>query len=211
MSVIGDFLGDITGANQAADAAKAAAATQAAAAGQGIEEQRRQFDAITQMMAPFLEAGTGALTAQQELAGLAGAEAQQAAIQQLQASPAFQALTQQGEEGILQSAAATGGLRGGDVQRALAQFRPQMLSQLIESQYGKLGGLASMGQAAAGQQAGAGQQTAGNIANLLQQQAAATAGGQIAAGQTGQQVFGNLLGLGGVAAGFYNPKTKSFF
>ncbi|MCK5023230.1 MAG: hypothetical protein KAS04_03590 [Candidatus Aenigmarchaeota archaeon] len=203
MSFIGDFIGDITGANQAADAAKAAAETQAGAAKAGIAEQRRQFDAITQMMTPFLEAGTGALSAQQELAGLAGPEAQQAAIQQLQTSPAFQAMTQQGEEAILQRASATGGLRGGNVQGALAQFRPQMLSQMIESQYGKLGGLTSMGQATAARQAAAGQATSSNIANLLQQQAAATAGGQIAAGQSGQQAFGNILGLGAVASGFF--------
>ena len=203
MSFIGDIVGDITGANQAAEAAEAAAETQAAAAEAGIGEQRRQFDAITQMMSPYLEAGTGALTAQQELAGLAGPEAQQAAIMQLQTSPAFQALTQQGEEGILQSAAATGGVRGGNVQGALAQFRPQMLSQLIESQYGKLGGLTKIGQASAARQAGFGQQTGANISNLLQQQGAATAQGQIAAGQTGQQAFGNILGLGAVASGFF--------
>ncbi len=203
MSFIGDIVGDITGANQAAEAAIQAAETQAGAAEAGIGEQRRQFDAISQMMAPYLEAGTGALTAQQELAGLAGPEAQQAAIQQLEGSPAFQSLVQQGEEGILQSAAATGGVRGGNVQGALAQFRPQMLSQLIESQYGKLGGLTNIGQASAARQAGFGQQTGSNIANLLQQQGQATAQGQIASGQAQQQAFGNILGIGGIASGFF--------
>ena len=155
------------------------------------------------MMAPYLEAGTGALSAQQALAGLGTPEEQEQAIAQLQASPQYEALTGAGEEAMLQRASATGGLRGGDIQGALAQFRPQMLSQLIESQYGKLGGLTNIGQASAGMQAGAGQATGSNIANLLQQRGAATAGGQMAAGQQQQQAFQNLLGVGGVAAGFF--------
>lgn len=201
MGDLGGFVGDITGSTAAAEGAQQAAATQAAAAQAGIGEQRRQFDAITEMMAPYVAAGGQALAGQQALAGLGGDAAQQQAIAQLQAGPQFQAMTQQGEEAMLQQAAATGGLRGGNIQGALAQFRPQMLSQLIESQYGKLGGIAGMGQASAGQQAAAGQQTAGNIANLLQQQGAATAGGQLAAGGAQQQAFSNLMGLGSTVGG----------
>jgi hypothetical protein len=200
MGFVTDIIGDITGSTAAAEGAQAAAGTQARAAQAGIAEQRRQFDAITEMMAPYVAAGGEALAGQQALAGLGGPAAQQQAIAQLQAGPQFQALTQQGEEAMLQQAAATGGLRGGNIQGALAQFRPQMLSQLIESQYGKLGGLTQLGQASAGMQASAGQQSAGNIANLLQQQGAATAGGQLAAGQARQQAFSNLMGLGGTAA-----------
>ena len=130
----GSIVGNITGSTAASDAAERAAATQASAAMAGVQEQRDQFAKIVEMMSPYLEAGTGALSAQQGLIGQAGPEAQAEAIAQLQASPQFQALTQTGEEAMLQNAAATGGLRGGNIQGALAQFRPQMLSQLIESQ-----------------------------------------------------------------------------
>lgn len=198
-----DVFGEITGSTAAGEAATQAAATQAAAAAGGIEEERRQFEAITELMAPYLEAGTGALAAQQALAGLGGPEAQAEAIQALQASPQYEALVGAGEEALLQRASATGGLRGGNIQGALAQFRPQMLSQLIESQYSKLGGITNLGQASAARQASAGQATGTNIASLLQQQGAATAGGQIAAGSGTQQSFQNLLGIGGVAAGFF--------
>jgi hypothetical protein len=201
MGVVTDIVGGITGAEQAAVGAQAAAGTQARAAEAGAAEQRRQFEAISEMMAPYVTAGGEALAAQQTLAGLGDPAAQQAAIAQLQAGPQFQALTQQGEEALLQQAAATGGLRGGDIQGALAQFRPQMLSQLIESQYGKLGGLTGVGLQAAGTQAGAGQASASNIARLLEQQGAATAGGQLAAGQARQQAFSNLMGIGGTVAG----------
>ena len=92
-------------------------------------------------------------------------------------------MTQQGETAILQNASATGGLRGGNTQAALAQFRPQLLAQLIESQYSKLGGLVSIGQNAASGTGNAGQNSSNQIINALQQQGAASAGAALASGQ----------------------------
>ena len=205
MSFVGDLIGDvfggITGAKQAGEAAERAGATQAAAAQQGIEEQRRQFDKFVELMAPYVTAGTGALGGQQALIGLGGAGAQQQAIAGLEGSPQFQALTQQGEQAILQNAAATGGLRGGNVQAALAQFRPQVLSDLINQQYARLGGLSTLGQNAAAGQAAAGQTLGANVSGLLGQQGAATAGGQIAQGAVPGQAFGQLLQIAGAIAG----------
>jgi len=111
-------------------------------------------------------------------------------------------LTRQGEQGILQSAAATGGLRGGNVQLALSQFRPQVLNSLIEQQYGRLGGLSSIGQSSAAGQATAGMQTGTNVANLLANQGAAIAGGQIARGNVARQTFGDVLGAAKAFAAF---------
>jgi hypothetical protein len=116
-------------------------------------------------------------------------------------------LTRQGEEAILQQASATGGLRGGNTQGALAQFRPQVLSSLINQQYGRLGGLTSMGQNAAVGVGNAGMQTGQNISGLYGQQGAAAAGSALAQGQA----FGNVMGgisqyAGGIASGaFQNP------
>jgi hypothetical protein len=203
-------------------ASKRAAGAQTASAEAGIEEQRRQFDAVRELLAPYVdagtaaiaglqpfqEAGTDALSQQRALAGLDGPEAQQAAIQMIEGSPQFEAMTRQGEQAILQSAGATGGLRGGNVQAALAQFRPQVLSGLIEQQYGRLGGLAGAGltttqnimqagQASAAGTGTAGMQSAGNIGNLLAQQGAAQAGGALASGQAWGNVFGQFGQLGG--------------
>jgi len=207
MSFIGDAIGDvvggITGASQAADAGTAAAATQAASSDAAIAENRRQFDAMVELMSPYVTAGTGAISAQQGLMGLSGPEAQAEAIAALQAGPEFQALTQTGEEALLQSASATGGLRGGNTEAALAQFRPQMLSSLINQKLGQYGGLSQLGQASASGQAAAGMQSASNIGSLLGQQGAAIAGGQLAQGGATQQAFGDILGIGGVATGFF--------
>ena len=189
-------------------AAKTASTAQVQAADKGVLEQRRQFDAVQQLLKPYIETGTTALSRQAALMGLGGEEAQRSAITALEQGPEFAALTRQGEEAILQNAAATGGLRGGNVQAALAQFRPQILSGLIEQQYSRLGGLASQGQASAVGQAEAGLQTGQNISSLYGQIGASQAGAALQRGQ----VWGNLIGdtsmlLGrGAALQGYTPK-----
>lgn len=202
MSFIGNILGGITGAKQAGKAAEQAGQTQAAASQAGIDEQRRQFDSLVQLMSPYVQAGTGAMQQQQALIGLQGPEAQQQAVSGFEQSPLFQSMQQQGENAILQNASATGGLRGGNVQAALGQFRPQLLNQLIEQQYGRLGGLAAMGQASAAGQASGGMQSASNIGNLLGNQAQAIAGGQVARGGLQRQTFGDILGIAKAVAAF---------
>lgn len=182
-----------------------AARSQERSAAMGVEEQRRQFDAITELMSPYVGAGESALERQKALAGVSGAGAQQQAIDSISQSPQLQALMKQGEEGILQSASATGGLRGGNVQGALAQFRPGMLQQAIEQQYRQLGGLTQLGQASAGRQAAAGQTMAGQVSGLYQQQGAAAAGAHLARGQAQADLYGNVLdaGIGLYKAGVF--------
>lgn len=203
MGFVADIVGEITGSADVARAGQAAAGAQVAMGEKGIEEQRRQFDAMLKLMEPYVTAGAGGLKGMQDLAGLSGAEAQQAAIAGLEGSPQFQALAQQGENAMLQQASATGGLRGGNIQGALAQFRPQMLSQLIEQQYGRLGGIAGMGQASASGQAAQGMQSASNIGNLMQGIGAAQAGGIMAAGGARRAAFGDLLQGAGAGASIY--------
>jgi hypothetical protein len=187
-----------------ADAAESAAAAQSGAAQAGIEEQRRQFDAVQKLLKPYTEAGQPALEAQQAFLGLRGPEAERAAIERIRGGETFQALTQQGEEALLQRASATGGLRGGNIQGALAQFRPQLLSSLIDQQYGRLGGMTALGQQSAAGVGAAGQQTGVNVANLLGQQGAAQAGAEIAQGKAFGAIpaaisggLGLFSGLGG--------------
>lgn len=248
---IGDVVGGITGAKQAGQAAEQAGQLQQEAAFAGIEEQRRQFERAAEILAPFVEmglpaaerlgpveeagiaalpglaqiaAGAGAsFEAQQALAGLLGPEAQRAAIAGIESSPEFQALARQGEEAILQRAAATGGLRGGNVQAALAQFRPQMLQQQIAQQYERLGGLtgtagtvaqnllsrgvgattrlAELGQASAAREAAAASQLGADVAGLLGSGAQARAQGILSQGAVPRQAFGDVLSIGRTLAG----------
>ena len=179
----------LIGSSMQASAAGEAAGIQAGAAQAGIEEQRRQFDAMRELLKPYTEAGLPALEAQQAFLGLQGPEAERAAIERIKGGETFQALASQGEEALLQRASATGGLRGGNIQGALAQFRPQLLSSLIEQQYGRLGGLTTMGQRSAAGVGAAGMETGTNVANLLAQQGAARAGGELGEAKAYGQLF----------------------
>jgi hypothetical protein len=179
----------LIGSSMQASAAGDAAAIQSGAAQAGIEEQRRQFDAMRELLKPYTEAGLPALEAQQAFLGLQGPEAERAAIERIRGGETFQALASQGEEALLQRASATGGLRGGNIQGALAQFRPQLLSSLIEQQYGRLGGLTTMGQRSAAGVGAAGMETGTNVANLLAQQGAARAGGELGEAKAYGQLF----------------------
>lgn len=171
-----------------------ASKAQTDAAQAGIAEQNKRFDAMMASLKPYVDAGQGSLTSQQALAGLGGPEAQKAAIDAIKASPEMQALTEQGENAILQRASATGGLRGGNVQSALAQFRPQVLSSLINQKYQQLGNLTQLGQASAAGVGSAGLQTGMSISDLL--------------GQQGQAQAGGILGIGqGISSALNAPET----
>lgn len=203
----------------AVDAAK----IQAASAQAAIDEQKRQFDAMQELMKPWVDqgttamagldqyqaAGSDALARQRALMGLDGNDAQRSAIEGIANSAEMAGLYTQGENALQQQGAATGGLRGGNTQAALAQFRPAMLSGLINQQYSKLGGLIDMGQgitmnrAALGQASSAGvgaagMQSASSISNLLMQQGNAAAGG--ISGAANAQA-GGILGAGNAQAG----------
>jgi hypothetical protein len=146
---------------------------------------------------------------QQQMAalGLSGPEAQAAYVAGQEQSPIFQALARQGEEALLQQASATGGLRGGNIQGALAQFRPGLLNQFLEQQYGRLGGMTALGQQSAAGVGAAGQQTAGAIGELLGQAGQAQAGAKLGAAQS----WGNVLNLPAQFAGMAYGAGKPGF
>lgn len=179
------------------EAASDAAAAQAGSAEAGVAEQRRQFDAIQKLLAPYVAAGQPALTAQQAMLGLGTPEAEAAQIAAVERSPTYQAMLRSGEESLLQRASATGGLRGGNIQAALAQFRPQLLAQELENRYSRLSGLTTLGQQSAVGVGNAGMQTGANVANLLANQGAAQAAGALGQAQAWGGTLGGLSNLYG--------------
>jgi hypothetical protein len=204
--------------------ARKASQQQAQSAQAGIDEQRRQFDLMQELLAPYVQPGQPALRGLQALAGIGGTydpnmvgprapgsmtneEAQQQAIAGIEQSPLFQSQVQQGEDAMLQNASATGGLRGGNLQGALAQFRPAMLQQAIDQQYSRLAGLTELGQQSAAGVGSAGIQTGQSIAGLLQQQGAALAGGTM--GRTAP--FVNLLNMPAQFAGMQMAMGRNPF
>lgn len=189
--------------NQQKQAAKGAANAQTGAANAGLEAQASQLSKMQELMKPYLDAGNNAVTSQGDLLGSNGPEAQQKAIDAIKNGPQFGAMVQQGENGILQNASATGGLRGGNVQGALGQFRPQVLSQLINSQFSQLGSLSALGQNSAMGVSALNQQGTNNIIKLDGDIGSAQAGQALANGQANQGLSNGIFkGLGSIMGGF---------
>lgn len=218
---IGGMLGSVVGGSMASgqqqQAVNQATQMQTQATQQALNAQQAQFDAMMKNLTPFIQGGTQAIGQQGNLIGLGGQPAQQAAINAISSGPQMQALVQQGENAILQNASATGGLRGGNVQGALAQFRPQILNSLIENQFKNLGSLSTMGGNAAAMAGNTGMQTASNMGNLFGQlggqQANALMTNQAIQNQSNTGIasalsnvpWGNIFGGSSGGATTYNP------
>ncbi len=207
-AVVGSTVVGAVGSSMAADSqaesAEQASAAQSESARAQIEESRRQFDEIRKLLSPYTSAGERGLQGQIDLLGLnpSGPQSmQKAAIDAIAGGQEMAELTRQGENAILQNASATGGLRGGNTQGALAQFRPALLNSLIDKQYSRLGGLTMLGQNSAAGVGAAGQFASGQVNSALQQQGAAQAGNALAQGRAQAGLYGGLAQAAGGAFG----------
>ena len=175
---------------------KSASKASAQAAQQAVDFQKESFNYIKDLISPYETGGENAFNATLDLLGL-GTGSQEDAINALTEQPYFQGLVKQGEQALLQNASATGGLRGGNTQAALAQFRPSMIQQLVQQQLGNLGGITATGMQGVSALAGASQNTANTMSSIAQQNGQTQA--SIAASQP--DFLGTALGIAGVAGG----------
>jgi len=199
-------VGSVAAAGIASGASKRASNAQQAAADRQIAAQQAEQAQQRADFAPFREAGTAALGRFNTLAGLGGQEQQMAAIEGLRTNPLFQSLYRQGNEAITQNASATGGLRGGNTQRSLADFGADTLARVYQQELSNLGGLIQVGQGATAQGATLSQ------GNVNQQGAAMGAAGNAQASNALAQggIWSNAFnGLGQIAGGVYGalPRT----
>lgn len=193
--------GGIMSANAQKNAAGKAAAAQTAADQAAIAEQQRQYNTTRSDLMPWQKAGKGALGDIGDLIGINGVNAQQRGISSLQTSPLYQSLFNNGQNTLLANAAATGGLRGGNTQLALADFGRDTLSAVIQNQLQNLSGVSGAGQNAAAQTGAAGSNSANAISNLLSNSGTAQANAALASGaaQAGaiNSAVGAISGLSG--------------
>lgn len=181
-------------AAQAAAAIEAAkinsqAAREAGAAGnlqqeKAIWQQQNSLQHAGEFLGRYVQSGTQALGAYNSLLGLNGAADQGQAIANLQNMPGFQEQIKYGENALLQNASATGGLRGGNSQTALAQFRPMLLNQAIQQQIGNLSTANQQGYNAAASMANAHLGTGNNISNIYNQMGELSANSILSAGNS---------------------------
>ncbi len=180
----------IIGGGKQKKASRRAEAAQLEYLNRALDEQRRQFDQTRQDFEPYSNIGRAGLDDLGDLIGVNGNDVQGSAIEALRASPFYQSLYRTGEEALLANASATGGLRGGNTQRGLADFGADTLATTIDRQLANLGGLAGLGIGATESVANFGANKANNVSNIL--------------GQQGQVRAGGLLTRGGITAGQYN-------
>lgn len=200
MGIFGSILGTVgslIGGSAAKKASKKAQAAQIEFQNKALAEQQRQFDLTRSDYAPYLATGLSGLGDLGDLIGVNGTDAQQAGLLSIQNSPALASIIRNGEDAILQNASATGGLRGGNIQRGLADFRSDAFVDQLNQQISRLAGLAGLGQGATDAVSSFGANKAGNIANLYGQMGDTTAGGILARGGINSQLWNNLgTGLG---------------
>ncbi len=174
MGLFGSILGavgSLIGGNKAGKSADKAAQLQYDASKLGIAETGRQFDLTRADYAPataLLAPGAQHLG---DLVGTNGNDAQMSEIDALKASPLYQSLFNNGQDAMLASASATGGLRGGNFQDASQRFGADTLSSVIAQQLSNYGGLVGIGTGAAGSVGNFGQNAVAQQ-NLLRGQGA---------------------------------------
>lgn len=171
-------------------ASQKAMEAQTAAYNRGIDIQQQQYDTTRSDYMPYTLAGTKAIGGYGDLLGTNGADAQTAAVQGLQNSPFFQQNLADANENLLQTASATGGVRGGNTAGAVGQLSPQLLQSYYDKALSGYGSLAQLGLGATGSVASAGLSNA-NAATTL-------------TGNIGQAQAANYLTKGGINAANWN-------
>lgn len=203
-AVIGVAGSALAGKKQA-KAAQGAADQQAAMQQAAIDEQRRQFDEIQKLLAPYVKGGQSAFDQQLGLMGLKGAEAQSQQLGAIQSSPEYQQLVKESENALLQNASATGGLRGGNMQSSLASNRQNALNSLVQQKLGQLGGVANAGLGAAQNTGVFGQNAANTIGGLQHGIGSEMGNATLVGGGAQANLIGNIAGgLGQVAGAYFN-------
>lgn len=191
MSIFGDILGFVSGFGKKNAIGNA---TDALVGGynQGINTIGNENTRIQGYLNPYMTAGDNAVGQEQALLGLGDSAASRNAIERLRSSPIFQSILSSGNANLLGNASATGGLRGGNMQDALARFGGDALAQFYQQQLGNLFGLSGQGLNAINSSGQFGANAADNIASLQSSIGKAQAGGILGKGAVDQQLWGQV-------------------
>tara|TARA_R110002096_G_scaffold348565_1_gene541825 strand:- start:143 stop:802 length:660 start_codon:yes stop_codon:yes gene_type:complete len=171
MGFLSDVGGGLTGST-AADAIQKASGQQMAGIGQAERYLGDYYDPIQQnqtqardMLSNYFMNGSSDM------------------YNQAAQSPQYDYLRGIGEQGVMRNASATGGLRSGNANQALAQSNQGVLQGLVDQ---NLQGLQYFNNQDAGQ---------GTLADLMMQKAGVQAQGTAGAGQARQAGMGNMMNL----------------
>jgi hypothetical protein len=150
--------------------------------------QMQMYQQTRNDLGPYREAGLAPLQAQEDLLGLNGQPAADAAMSNFQSSPGYQFQLEQGLRGVDAGAAAKGLLRSGATLKAEQTFGTGLADQEFGNYYNRLMGLSTLGETAAGQTGTAATATGQGIASTDASAGAALASiyGNVAKGLSSQ-------------------------
>lgn len=189
-------VGGALASNSANKGARKAADAQTAAAQLTVDEQRREYDQTRTDQAPWLQAGSGALTKQNAFLNgdWSGFEN----------SPDYKYALDQGLSAVDHGAAARGGLFGGGNSRDEMRFGQGLALQNADGYYSKLAGMSGTGIQTAQNLGALGAGMANNIGNAYTNAGNARASAY-------QQIGDNNAQMWGVAAGAGNRLAQSYY
>lgn len=125
---------------------------------------------------------------------------QGAAIESLKESPLYQALFRNGVDTTLANASATGGLRGGNTQDALARVGTDTLARVYQDRISNLGGVSGLGLQAVTGLEGLGAANAESVASLFGKQGDVNASGILQRSAINNQMLNTIASEAGKIA-----------
>lgn len=201
----------IWGANKAASAQEKAAAQAAAVQREALAYQKENYDKASGNLSPFIQSGQGANNLLASFYGLNGASPlNDNALQAFYNSPDYKFALKGGSEALDNSAAAKGGVLGGNQIRAQTEYGQGLATQNLQGYLGRLAAMSGQGITAGGYLGnigvGVGSQvgtSANNIANSTMAQGTAEASG----------VLGTVKGInsGLNSLSLFNQMSKSSY
>jgi hypothetical protein len=170
---------------------KDAVAAQTGANQSAIDEQRREFDTILGLTAPYREAGGSALSAIRGLLGLPGGDAAagESAFNSIAGLPGTQLAVDDTLRGVRNAYGASGST-GGNVLQALTDRITGLTGDRV---YNSLFQLAGFGPGATSTAANAASTSGANIGNLLTNTGIANASGILGTGQSWNNSLQNIM------------------
>lgn len=201
----------IWGSNKAANAQKEAANQAAAAQREAMAYQKENYERSRGDLSPFIQTGQGANNLLASFYGLNGAAPlNDNVLQSFYNSPDFKFALKGGSEALDNSAAAKGGVLGGNQIRAQTEYGQGLATQNLQGYFARLAGLSGQGIQAGGVLgqigSGAGAQvgaSANNVGNSLMAAGTAEASG----------ILGTVKGLnsGLNSLSLFNQLSKSSY
>jgi len=141
----------IWGANKAADAQKEAAAQAAAVQREAMDYQKANYEKASGNLSPFIQSGQGANSLLASFYGLNGAASlNDNVLQSFYNSPDSKFALKGGSDALDNSAAAKGGVLGGNQIRAQTEYGAGLATSNLQSYFSKLAQMSGQGVTAGG-------------------------------------------------------------